>query len=133
MNLGQPVPMLGVSDIQRTIAFYCDGLRCKVANTFEHGGKVAWACIDTGMGEVMLMQEGPEHFNDAGREVRRDVILYFKPQDVAALQADVRGRGLRCSDVRVTVYGMKEFDMEDPDGYQLWFGQETNEPCTVRE
>ena len=133
MNLGQPVPMLGVSDIHRTIAFYRDGLGCAVANTFEHGGKLSWACIDTGLGEVMLMQEGPEHVNDAGREVRRDVILYFKPPDVAALHGELRAKGLKCSDLRVTVYGMKEFDMEDPDGYQVWFGEPTDEPATVRE
>jgi hypothetical protein len=23
---------------------------------------------------------------------------------------------------------MKEFELEDPDGYQLWFGEDTDEP-----
>lgn len=133
MKLGQAIPMLGVSDIRRTIEFYCKGLGCSVDNTFEHEGKLAWACIDTGSGEVMLMQEGPEHINESGREARRDVILYFKPDDVAALHGILRGRNLKCTDLRVTVYGMKEFNMEDPDGYQIWFGQPTDEPCTVRE
>jgi hypothetical protein len=28
---------------------------------------------------------------------------------------------------------MKEFELRDPDGYWLWFGQSTAEPPTVRE
>jgi len=35
--------------------------------------------------------------------------------------------------LRVTVYGMKEFEVRDPDDIWLWFGQPTDEPATVRE
>jgi hypothetical protein len=34
---------------------------------------------------------------------------------------------VRCgsSDLRVTFYGMKEFEARDPDSHMVWFGQET--------
>jgi hypothetical protein len=40
---------------------------------------------------------------------------------------------LAVTDLRITVYGMKEFELRDPDGIWLWFGQGTSEPPTVRE
>jgi hypothetical protein len=40
---------------------------------------------------------------------------------------------LAVTDLRVAIYGMKEFELRDPDGYWLWFGQSTNEPATVTD
>ena len=37
------------------------------------------------------------------------------------------------SELRVTVHGMKEFEVRDPDDIWLWFGQPTDERATVRE
>jgi hypothetical protein len=33
----------------------------------------------------------------------------------------------------VTGYGMKEFELRDPDDIWLWFGQDTTEPPTLTE
>ena len=73
--------------------------------------------------------------------VRRDVprsskdyqVFYVNTTDVAALHAEYKGRGVAVSELRVTVYGMKEFEVRDPDDYWLWFGQPTDEPPTVKE
>jgi hypothetical protein len=40
---------------------------------------------------------------------------------------------LAVTDLRVTVYGMKEFEVRDPENDWLWFGQETDDPPTVCE
>jgi uncharacterized glyoxalase superfamily protein PhnB len=58
------------------------------------------------------------------------VIYYFYLEDVVALHGEIRRKGFRASDLRVTFYGMKEFELRDPDGHILWFGQETDEPPT---
>ena len=57
--------------------------------------------------------------------------FYFYPDNVVALHESLKSRGYTVSDLRVTFYQMKEFEMEDPDGYQLWFGQETDESPTL--
>jgi hypothetical protein len=38
--------------------------------------------------------------------------------------------GLKPDEMRVTPYQMREFSMNDPDGYTLMFGQETTDPPT---
>jgi hypothetical protein len=74
-------------------------------------------------------------------DVRRDVprssrdyqIFYFNTPDAAALRDELAARGVAVSELRVTVYGMKEFEVRDPDGIWLWFGQPTDEAPTVKE
>jgi hypothetical protein len=70
---------------------------------------------------------------DLPRRAKDFQIFYCYPDDVVALHAAWRDKGLPVTDLRVTVYGMKEFELRDLDGYWLWFGQSTSEPATVRE
>ena len=51
-------------------------------------------------------------------------------KDVVGLQARVRARGYETSELMVRFYGLKEFEMTDPEGHMMTFGQETNEPPT---
>jgi len=51
---------------------------------------------------------------------------------VAVLHASLKARGYEPSDLRVTFYDMKEFELEGPDGGRLWFGRQTAETPTVR-
>jgi uncharacterized glyoxalase superfamily protein PhnB len=46
------------------------------------------------------------------------------------LHAEAKRKEFQVSDLRVTFYGMKEFEVRDPDGHILWFGQGTDEPPT---
>ena len=60
-------------------------------------------------------------------------VYYCYPDDVVALHQAWQQRGLPVTDLRVTEYGMREFELRDPDGYWLWFGQNTSDPPTVQE
>jgi uncharacterized glyoxalase superfamily protein PhnB len=60
-------------------------------------------------------------------------VFYFNTSDAAGLHAEFAGRGVAVSALRVAFYGMKEFEVRDPDGVWLWFGQPTDEPPTVKE
>jgi hypothetical protein len=42
------------------------------------------------------------------------------------LHAEAKRKEFQMSDLRMTFYGMKEFEVRDPDGHILWFGQETD-------
>jgi hypothetical protein len=57
-------------------------------------------------------------------------IARIRPGNVVGLHAEAKRKEFQVSDVRVTFYGMKEFEVRDPDGHILWFGQGTDEPPT---
>lgn len=125
-------PMLAVMDLRRTMEFYCEKLGFRCRGTF--GDPPVWCDLERD--GVSLMFNAPP-----AEDVRRDVpprsrdysILYFNVGDVAALRTEFASRGVAVSDLRVTVYQMKEFEVRDPEGIRLWFGQPTDEPPTVRE
>ncbi len=125
-------PMLAVTDLERTIAFYRERLGFMCTGTF--GDPPVWA--EMIRDDVAIMFNAPP-----SADVKRDVpvrardhsIYYINTPDVAALRAEFLRSGAPCSDLRVTVYGMKEFEVRDPDGTWLWFGTPTDEPPTVRE
>jgi len=125
-------PMLAVTDLQRTIAFYRDRLGFTLGETF--GDPPVWC--ELFRDGVSIMFNAPP-----SEDVRRDVprrsrdyqIYYINSPDVAALREDLLSRGAPASDLRITEYGMKEFEVRDPDGVWLWFGQPTDESPTVGE
>ena len=53
--------------------------------------------------------------------------------DLGRTMAAWKGKCLPVTDPRVTDYGMKEFELRDPDGYWLWFGQPASGSTTVVE
>ncbi len=118
-------PMLGVTDVNKSLEFYADALGFQETGRFEHEGTLSWAHIVSGKTELMLTRmNGVE----SGRGGRKQLFLYFYPDDILALHASLKDKGHRVTDLRVTIYQMKEFELEDPDGYQLWFGEDTDEP-----
>ena len=128
MRMEGPIPMLRARDLARTLVFYRDDLGMGVLGTFEQEGKTTWACLGTPeRDQLMLMTMGPES------PEANHTVYYFKPDDVKALHARMRARGLEASALYVTVYGMREFHMKDPDGRTLTFGQETSDPPDCRE
>jgi hypothetical protein len=67
---------------------------------------------------------------DASRDEGWLVIYYFYPENVVALHAEAKQKDWQLSDLRVTCYDMKEFEVRDPDGHILWCGRETDGPPT---
>jgi catechol 2,3-dioxygenase-like lactoylglutathione lyase family enzyme len=126
------IPMLSVSDLGRTIAFYCERLGFRTVNVFGEPDP-AWCMLERDGVKLMFNQPPAQEMAELSPRGKDFQIYYFYPDDVVALQQDWHDAGLPVSDLRVTIYGMKEFELRDPDGYWLWFGQSTNEPPTVTE
>ncbi len=57
-------------------------------------------------------------------------VYYFYPEDVVALRDSIIAKNEEVSELQVRFYGMKEFEMLDPDGHMLLFGQDTGEAPT---
>ena len=123
------IPMLSVANVEKSIAFYQDALDFDVLNRYEHDGCLQWAMVKSDNTELMFAH------CDASQGIlipatKEDLVLYFYPDDVEALHVSLKDKGYPVSELRVTFYGMKECDLIDPDGYQLSFGQETDEPAS---
>lgn len=125
-------PMLAVADLPRTIAFFCDQLGFRLRGTF--GDPPVWC--DLARDDVSIMFNAPpreEVLRDVPRKARDYQIYYFTVNDVEALHAEFSSRGVAVSDLRVTLYHMREFELRDPDHHWFWFGQPSDDPPTVQE
>ena len=131
MSFQNLTPMLGVSSIRNTITFY-EKLGFKVNSTFGEGSEPCWVHMEAGKAQLMFYQlESDCKERSAAKD---DMIFYLYPEvDVVTCQQQLKTAGLSVSDLRVTVYQMKEFELRDPDNYAIWYGQETDEPPTVPE
>ncbi len=59
--------------------------------------------------------------------------LYLYSDDIMALYDRIKDKVKVCQIPEVRFYGMKEFAIEDNNGYVLAFGQDINEPSTCKE
>jgi catechol 2,3-dioxygenase-like lactoylglutathione lyase family enzyme len=132
MMLNELIPMLSVTDLKRTMAFYCDRLGFRVINTFGDS-EPRWCMLERDKIRLMFNQPPREEMDELPRRAKDFQIYYFYPSDVAALHAELKSADLAVSELRVAIYGMKEFELRDPDGYWLWFGQSTAEAPTETE
>lgn len=124
------VPILMCDDTQTSIQFYCDVLGFTVVDRMDDIGKTGWASLR--QGDVQIMLASPSYVADGVKVGGRypQLMLYLYPEDVAGLREDVKAKGYQPSDLVVRFYGMKEFELVDPSGHVLVFGQETDEAPT---
>ena len=122
--------VLNVRDLETSIKFYTEVLGFTVVDRMDNVGRSGWASLNHGPVQIMLASpnHGPEPVKVDGKYPQ--VVFYFYPEDVVSLRDSILAKGHRVGDLRVTFYGMKEFDMVDPSGHYLWFGQDTDEDPT---
>jgi predicted lactoylglutathione lyase len=132
MKLTQYRTMLAVTDLRATMAFY-QRLGFKVTGMFGEPEPVWCEVARDGLALMFNAPPRAEVERDVPAKSRGYQIYYFNSDDVAGLHAAWKNAGLAVTDLRVTMYQMKEFELRDPDGHWLWFGQETDEAPTVRE
>jgi len=73
---------------------------------------------------------GPARIQFARRELpRKSAVLFFETGDVDAMYAAIRARGGSPSEPeKVNWIKMRMFELRDPDGHTLWFGQSFDQP-----
>lgn len=130
MQFSSMIPMLAVSDIQRSLNFYRDVLGFELTSEADKVGEWNWCVLRHGDSDsqVKLMLAGTE---DGPRLLEQEkkadhhfsAIYYFYADDVRALHKDLEGKGFDVTALEETFYGMLEFSLKDPDGHLLSFGQ----------
>ena len=125
-NIRQAVPFFMVRDIARSVKFYESGLGAKVTTRWEPDGKLQWCWINIGEAAVML-QEFRKESELASAKLGKGVSICFICDDAIAYYKELKSRGV---DARTPFVGNAAWvtQVTDPDGYELFFESNTNEP-----
>jgi catechol 2,3-dioxygenase-like lactoylglutathione lyase family enzyme len=123
---------LAVADAKRSIAFYRDVLGFEVREASDDYGFAAIAEVVSGAAQIQLGNAESAYDSTGKRRPRGAAILFFETDDVAALHATVVTRGGKPSELeKVNWIKYRLFEIRDPDGHTLWFGQSYHEPRAV--
>ena len=127
MNVNEVVPFFAVTDMEKSIAFYMDGLGFEFKHKWAHDGMLRWCQLQIGNASVMLQQ-----FRTEGHDSRQfsnnkgeGVSLCFFCEDAVEFYRDVRSHGIDASEPHVG-NGMWVTQVTDPDGYELAFQSPTD-------
>jgi len=124
--------MLAVTDLPASVRFYVERLGFNCSAMF--GNPPVWAEVERDGTAIMLNAPASDRVRrDVPRSSRDYQIYYIDAAGVEVLHAEFRSRGVEATDLRVAIYGMKEFEVRDPDDHWLWFGEPTDDPPTVKE
>jgi uncharacterized glyoxalase superfamily protein PhnB len=115
MKLSRLVPMLWVSDTEKTIAFYRDVLGFECANRSE-----GWACLVKDNVELMISL--PNQHEPFDRLLFTGS-FYFQADDVDGLWERLKDKAPIVYPIENFEYGMREFAIRDNSGYILQFGR----------
>lgn len=113
------IPLLMVSDLKPSLAFYIDKLGFQLSQQAEDKGSLIWCRIEKDGVALMLQQSCPDE--DDMSKVGNGVTLYWICDDVDTLQKQFTANGFELNDPTVAYYGMKQLYLKDPDGYDLCF------------
>jgi len=128
-SLTQVVPLLGVTDMERSLRFYLDGLGFTLKNKWEPEGRIRWCWLSRGGASLMLQEFVKEGHGGRRPEgvLGQGVSICFQCDDAAALYHEFRSRGLDSSEPFVG-NSMWVTCISDPDGYKLDFESPTDVP-----
>jgi uncharacterized glyoxalase superfamily protein PhnB len=114
------IPSLGVSDIDRSVAFYRQFFGFRIIDSYEMEGHMAWCWMRVGDANLMLQQLSADQQITLNPAIGQSWVLYIRPNDLDDLHGRLTEAGFPVSEISQTLYGASEFFVPDPDGYELW-------------
>ena len=132
MKIRNIVPMLATGDMEATVRFYRGALGFELRDKFESGGHTWWCEMMRDGHAVMFTQHAVNVDVPGAREgfAQTSVNVYLD-SGIEDLHARLKREGYPVSELRVTFYRMREFDLPDPSGYTVLVGQPTDDEPTV--
>lgn len=111
-------PVLNVADYPRARAFYRDRLGFRVIE--EGGDPPRFGIIERGRAVLFL-----DAWHGVALPAAGSWSAYLHVQGLKQFHAEVVAAGIEISRaLEETGYGMREFDIRDPDGHVLCFGED---------
>jgi len=114
------IPSLGVSDIDRSVAFYRQFFGFRIIDSYEMEGHMAWCWMRVGDADLMLQQLSADQQITLNPAIGQSWVLYIRPSDLDDLHARLTEAGFPVTEISQTSYGAAECFVPDPDGYELW-------------
>jgi carbamoyltransferase len=128
-GVSEVVPFLAVSDMQRSLSYYVDGLGFTLQQQWVDDGKLRWCRLARGGAALMLQEfrgEGHDSWQPQGK-LGEGVTLVFICADAVGVYREAVVRGLRASEPEVG-NNMWVTSLTDPDGYRIDFESDTDTP-----
>jgi catechol 2,3-dioxygenase-like lactoylglutathione lyase family enzyme len=125
-TLTKLTPNLIVSDVERSVRFYCDVLGFAVAATVPEAAPYVFAIVQSGPVEVFLNAPEPaiaEYPAFKDRPIGGTLTLFIEVVDIAGVHASLKDRVPIVMPLEHKLYGVTEFAFADPDGYLITFAE----------
>jgi len=119
MQIQKVTPNLMVQDMNASLEFYQQLLGMERTITVPDQAPFVFAAVSAGSAEIFLNK------NDAGTPPKAGGIsMYVEVEGLDQLLARVQQRGWKIAiELNETFYGMREFAVNDPDGYMVIFAE----------
>jgi len=115
------MPILPSRQVERSVAFYSEVLNFKLQRVFRDGDESPFFAI-LRRDLVTIGLQAMEHFTP-----HKGTVVYIYVENAQAISAGIQGSGgILLHQPYETFYGMLEFDLMDPDGHVIAFGQDLN-------
>ena len=131
-NVKQAVPFFLVTDIERSVKYYVEGLGFRMRNKWIDEGKLQWCWLE--LDDVGLMLQEIRKVPKDGHELPpppqklgEGVSICFMCEDALEIYHSVTARGIEAQRPFVG-NGLWVTSLRDPDGYHLDFESPTDEP-----
>jgi catechol 2,3-dioxygenase-like lactoylglutathione lyase family enzyme len=125
---------LAVADLERSIGFYHDVLGFEMRPVERDAQFPALAELGRGPARIQLGTMESALDSTGESRPRGSAILFLETDDVAGLRAAIMARGGSPSELeKVNWIKMRMFEIRDPDGHTLWFGQSFQEPDVAKD
>lgn len=123
LRLKEVSPGLTVNDLQKSLTWYCDVLGFEVKNRWERDGQLRGVELSAGETVFMLGQDDWQKGRD--RVKGQGVRLYcMTDQNIDEVAARVKAAGgtLAQEPTDHPEWGVRDFSIDDPDGYKITIG-----------
>jgi uncharacterized glyoxalase superfamily protein PhnB len=122
LKLRSVAPGLTVNDVHASLAWYRDVLGVKAGEKWEVDGQLRGVELFAGDVTFMIGQDDWKKGRD--RIKGQGVRLYFETkQDIDRIAASVKANGgTLTQEPTDNPWGMRDFSLDDPDGYKLTIG-----------
>ncbi|MDP9148113.1 MAG: VOC family protein [Acidobacteriota bacterium] len=128
-NVEEAVPFFSVSDIEKSLQFYVQGLGFEVALKWMPEGRIRWCRLQNGGAGLMLQEFGKTGLNTSvpAGKAGVGVSVCFTCKDALAIYRQAKQNGLVPKEPFVG-NGLWVTSFSDPDGYRIDFDSPTDVP-----
>lgn len=126
--------VLAVADVALAVAFYRDVLGFTQTAPRGEISRYAAAGLIRGPARLELTTEAAAPDSTGTVRPRGAAMLFFQADDLSAMRAEITARGGAPGEIeKVNGIKMRLFQVQDPDGHVIWFGQSFQEPDTPKD